>query len=121
MPSAVTVQPSRRLADQCALLLLLAWLPSLAFAGHWSDLATPVTGGMSTHESHASPDPHERHCHADLDGCAGGASMSTLPPTPIQQVAPLSPAPIGGRLADEDLTPAGRSVVPVTPPPRDAR
>ena len=119
MPSALIIQPSRRTAEQCALLLLLAWLPSLAFAGHWSALAAPITGLTPAHESHASRESHRQHCHADLEGCAGGASMSTLPATPVQQ-AGLIPAEAsdGVPIANEDVIPAGRSDAPLTPPPR---
>src|SRR5688572_33297209 len=100
MTSVRVAQPSHRIAEQCALLLVLAWLPSLAFAGHWSALAAPITGRSPAHVAHASSEPHRQHCHADLEDCAGGSSMSMLP---------AAPAPPAGLIPAEAVAAAPRS------------
>ena len=122
MLSAVIVQPSHRAAKQCALLLLLAWLPTLAFFGHWGALAAPVVGRTLPHESHASGESHRQHCHAEVAGCAGGTLMSVLPAPPAPQTGPvLTEARPRAPVEDGGPIPAGRSDAPLTPPPRDTR
>jgi len=122
MLSALNVQPMHRAAEQCALWLLLAWLPTLAFFGHWSALAAPVMGRAPVHESHATSESHRQHCHAAVADCAGGDSGSVLPVTPALRtgLVPADTGP-GAPISNAGLIPAGRSDAPLTPPPRHAR
>ena len=122
MTSVLVVQPSRRMAERCALLLLLAWLPSLAFAGHWSALAAPLLGGTPAHESHASRESHREHCHADIEECAGTASTSIVAAPLVQPPGRATTETTTAEpIDDERRTPAGRSDAPLTPPPRPTR
>jgi len=123
MGSAIIVHPSDRAARQCAIFLLLAWLPSVAFFGHWSALAAPVLLGRAPgQESHASSESHRQHCHAEVAGCAAGDSGSVLPATPAAHtgLVPLEAGP-GTAISSDSLIPSSRSDVPLTPPPRHAR
>ena len=105
-------------ATQGALLLLLAWLPTLAFLGHWSALAAPVTGAIPASHAPAGT-THHQHCHSHLDGCAGGSAGLLLPAAPAPRDA-LVPAEAlhSAPLFDDDARPPGHVAAPLTPPPR---
>jgi hypothetical protein len=89
------------------LLLLLSFLPSLTFLGHWPRVEIPIPGSdsyilvpgtgveESTHPAHSHDDggsiggqahTHEQHCHANL------ASCSDVPLTTISPVAHMAEA-----------------------------
>lgn len=116
---------SSRHAQRCALLLLLAWLPTLTFVGHWEGLAAPFTsGGATSTHAHTSPsrssDPeHAQHCHTGFDECGGGASSVTMPGGPPVQIESRAP---GGTATDivvvNEYPPLGFESSPLTPPPR---
>lgn len=111
---------ARTPAQHAALLLLLAWLPTLSYLGHWDALrGAPSSHGAAHVEGPAGDDAHAQHCHLDVEGCAEGsapapalsasAQLDVLRPPPEVHLAPahaVGPAP------------ANRSDAPATPPPR---
>ena len=97
-------------------ILLLALLPTLLFAGHWSLLV----GGITGHEPGVvdkDHDAHEAHCHTALAGCGD----QPAPPGP-QGFAVVVDLPVsdGVTIALEGRAHVleGRTVVPPTEPPR---
>jgi hypothetical protein len=114
-----------------ALILLLAWLPSLAFVGHWESLAAPLQLearlGIASHPGHAghapappegAPAEHEQHCHSGFDSCSTGASGMAMPIGAAGHTALAAPDEASVPLALERTVPASPSEVPPTPPPR---
>jgi hypothetical protein len=113
-----------------ALILLLAWLPSLAFVGHWESLAAPLLESrfaLTSHAGHAGhapgsteggPAEHEQHCHGGFDSCSTGASGMTMPIGAVGHTAPAAPDEALVALALEAPVPGNPAEVPPTPPPR---
>jgi hypothetical protein len=112
-----------------ALILLLAWLPSLAFVGHWESLAAPLqleTRFAPASHAHATHPPegsegatqHEQHCHAGFDSCSTGASGMTMPIGAVGHTAPAAPDEALVALALEAAVPVNPGEGPPTPPPR---
>ena len=120
-----------------AAILLLAFVPTLAFVGHWNDIfgsgqgETPATAAPATAAStptlydasaqQAEQEQHEQHCHTNLASCSeqpvpsGAGFMVThdthvFPPM-LRFFARLS-------LSTAHLT--GRVVSPLLLPPRAA-
>ncbi|GMU41231.1 MAG: hypothetical protein AMXMBFR23_20970 [Chloroflexota bacterium] len=119
MAPVPTFAPSRRAPRRAALILVLAWLPGLAFFGHWSELAAPLGILPAPSHSHAASGDHADHCHADVSTCAdqGSAPVPVVPPHLALGVAAtvaLLLSVSGKRL------PLGQSWLPLTPPPRTA-
>ncbi len=114
-----------RQIQRSALLLLLAWLPTLAFFGHWESLAAPFTSAGVSRATHThsptSDREHAQHCHAGFEDCGGGASAITLPGSAPLHAAARTPE---GRPSDlvltNELAPSGFDAAPLTPPPRQA-
>lgn len=114
-----------------ARLLLVAYLPSLLFLGHWDlrldlpggyylGLAGPAHDHLDTRSS-STPGDHGSHCHGDLESCA---SIQAGGPVPVAVLsgAPLGPIPAARTIpaplaAWQPAPPAELS--PDTPPPRD--
>ena len=127
MGTALGVWSSRH-AQRCALLLLLAWLPTLTFVGHWEALAAPLTsaGGPAATHAHASPSgasdrEHAAHCHTGFDECGGGASAVTMPAgSPAHARGHTPEAHASDRVVGSDLAISGFESSPLTPPPRRA-
>ncbi len=98
-------------------MLLLAWLPGLAFFGHWSDLAAPLGILPTASHAHASAEDHAAHCHADVATCSeqGSAPVPIVPPHLAVGVA----ATVGLLLILGGFRlPLGQSWLPLIPPPR---
>ena len=111
-----------------SLLLLVAFLPSLLFFGHWElSVAIPGTGyrvGVpvapeAARDGHEAEGSHESHCHESA------ASCSDTPLTGISWIAHLSEAiafiGLSGVLIGIGMTTwlplRGRCVRPEVPPP----
>ena len=106
--------------QRAALLILLAWLPTLAYVGHWDAFAGTAPIHRAAHAGGPAEDSsHSQHCHAGLDSCADSASA------PVPVIAPLGAlraAPEAHVVILPTDAPAlvGRSDAPATPPPRDS-
>ena len=116
-------QPWRRPAFAAA-VLLLAWMPSLFYLGHWSALAAPyqtaatATNHLPGTDQHAD---HARHCHgasscADQGGAATavalraeGAALEVTPP-PAHAAARTSTVPIAALPASGPASPPPRTI-----------
>jgi len=114
---------SSRQARRYALLLLLAWLPTLTFVGHWEGLVAPFTSaGMATAahvHSPASDREHAQHCHSGFDECGGGASAVTTPAgAPIHAVASGPEGSATDLVLFDEHPPRGFAATPPTPPPQ---
>ena len=119
----------RHQRPQCLLaaVLLLAFLPSLSFAGHWDELAGQPRGETSAASLSDGSDAaterveHALHCHSALASCsaeplpAGLGFLATheslLPALSLRPAATVRRG---------DRAPAGRTVLPLSPPPRAA-
>ncbi|MCC6238318.1 MAG: hypothetical protein IT299_12215 [Dehalococcoidia bacterium] len=117
------LQPwSSRQARQAALLLLLAWLPTLTFFGHWEGLAAPFTSAsaVATHaHSPTSDREHAQHCHAGFEGCSGGASAVTMPAGAPAHAEVQRPEDTSTDFVVLDESPpTGFEASPLTPPPQ---
>ncbi len=108
--------------QRVAWLLLLAWLPSLAFLGHWDAMSAPFTAMVANApHTHTPLDrTHEQHCHTGVDGCSDGASAAPVP-APALESAIASPGSAPGERVLLDEAPlAAHATLPITPPPRRA-
>ncbi|MFN8638039.1 MAG: hypothetical protein U0360_00930 [Dehalococcoidia bacterium] len=103
-----------------ALLLLLAWLPSLVYVGHWDSLATPSAAHAVAHAGGAAPDgSHAQHCHGGFDRCSG----SEAPAPALTHGLEVGGAPVvsvARPAAGDDRALVGHSMTPILPPPRAA-
>lgn len=111
-----------RQLQRSALWLLLAWLPTLAFVGHWDSLAAPFTSQeVATTHSHtpASDREHAQHCHAGFEECGGGVSAFSTPASaPVHASAQVPEGRASHQVLTNELAPAGFESGPLTPPPR---
>ena len=117
--SVFSVSPRR--VQSCALLLLVAWLPTLAYFGHWNDLAAMLSPGNGSFSSaHGTRDgEHATHCHVNVAGCSDGTSTSNAPGTPPANGAGVRTQPqLGTRAEFVEHVPPGHRDAPATPPPR---
>ncbi len=115
-------RPSRSASVQrAALILLLAWLPTLSYVGHWEALTAPASSHAAAHRSGGAPDgAHERHCHAGIDDCSGGIAGADLLAVNVGRDLGRVASLIGLALPrNDDTRLSGRSDAPVPPPPRD--
>lgn len=101
-----------------ALLLLLAWLPSLAYLGHWDALASPAEAHARAHQRGATPDgTHAQHCHGGFDGCSGNEAPAPAL-THNLEVGAASTVPTARTLVGDDRALDEHALTPSLPPPR---
>lgn len=107
-------------AQHAALILLLAWLPTLAYVGHWEALAAPASSHAAAHRGGGAPDrAHEQHCHAGFDDCSGGAAAADVLVATVGRDLARVASVLGLAVTLSDATRlSGRSDAPVPPPPR---
>ncbi len=105
--------------QHAALILLLAWLPTLAYVGHWSDLAAPASTHAASHRSGSAPDgAHEQHCHSGFDSCSGSGALVLAVMVGSDLLRLTSTSRVAFTPSDDPQA-TGRSDAPVPPPPRD--
>ena len=106
----------RRVIVPFAAALMLAWLPSLTYLGHWEQLVPNAPAVQHSH-SQGSDHAHSAHCHDGLASCADHAPAQSpavgrtleSAPTPPEARVPLT----------ADVAPSAASEkTPPTPPPR---
>jgi hypothetical protein len=112
-----------------AVILLIAFLPTLTFAGHWDvpafrDFLNASFPGGHSHSAHAhtpaEAHEHARHCHANLASCTdapatGTAAVAHLS-ADVARLTALTPfLPVHAR-AGEPHSPLA-SVLPQLQPP----
>lgn len=120
-PAIVRQQRRHRAAQRVALLLVVAWLPTLAFVGHWSALAEPFSGSAPAHANHVPlGGNHAGHCHAGFDSCSGGGT-SVLLAAPTLGLLRASPLTRMTFALQDDRALSVRPTAPLTPPPRSER
>lgn len=116
--------PAVSVASSCAryyaLLLLLAWLPMLAYVGHWGDLASPLLAsvpGASADHNHEGE--HDSHCHTAVASCSDGVATGVAPGAPpLERLGARLPSLVSASAWPTESEPTGRSDTPPTPPPR---
>ncbi len=109
--------------QRVAWLLLLAWLPSLAFLGHWDAMSAPFTSMVAeAAHTHTPLDrTHEQHCHTGVDGCSDGGSTAPVPAPALESAIASPESGQGERVLLNDAPLAAHAASPITPPPRHAR
>ena len=109
-----------------AALLLIAFLPTLSFVGHWGEIfggqrdpPVPASAMLDLAAQRAEQTEHSQHCHTDLASCSAqpmpsGLGLFATHETLLRRLALSFIARQGDTLA----TPSGRVVPPLFPPPR---
>jgi hypothetical protein len=123
---------SKILADRVgiAVVLLIAFFPTLTFLGHWDEIftasdepvaAAPLAAITDLNAELAEQAEHAAHCHTNLASCSAQplpAGVGLL----LTQESLLGPPPQTFRTPplDEAVAQSGPTVAPPSPPPRFA-
>lgn len=116
VPLMTTPRIGRRFITPLAAALLLAWLPSLTFVGHWEQLMPGAPKVEQTH-SHRADQAHAEHCHEGVAACADHAPAQS-PAVARTLEAALIPPETRIPLTNDAVPPADSETTPSTPPPR---
>jgi len=116
VPLKGTPRLGRRVIAPFAAMLLLAWLPSLTYLGHWEQLAPDAQAMQHTYAGQGD-DAHSDHCHDGLANCVDHAPAQS---PAIGRTLESTPAPLeDGAPLMVDLAPSAMpEKTPPTPPPR---
>jgi len=117
---------SLRLERAAALLLLLAFLPTLSFLGHWDEIVTsaqvvpaPASVLIDAAAQRAAQADHARHCHTDLASCSAQPIAAGLGLFASRETFLRPPRPqLAFDMAEQTRTLLGRTLSPAPPPPR---
>lgn len=117
---------SVRLERAVALVLLIAFVPTLSFLGHWDEIfggliARPVPAAvlLDAAAQRAEQAEHSRHCHTELASCSAQplpAGLGLLATRDTLLRPPLLKLVLGATARASVLL--GRAVSPPSPPPR---
>jgi hypothetical protein len=118
------------LADRVgiAVVLLIAFFPTLTFLGHWDEIftasdkpvaAAPLATITDLNAELAEQAEHAAHCHTNLAACSAQplpAGVELL----LTQESLLGPPPLTFRMPsiDDAVVQSGPTVAPPSPPPR---
>ncbi|MEX0785689.1 MAG: hypothetical protein WD939_03540 [Dehalococcoidia bacterium] len=98
------------------MLLLLAFLPSFLYVGHWTDMVNVAFGQPGATEAAASS-AHEAHCHFGQSTCSDQPVPAEVKVAPtVVEVPKLELT--SDALEDSDTILIERFVAPPTEPPR---
>jgi hypothetical protein len=117
-----------------AALLMVAFLPTLTFLGHWNEIffgsvlgsnqvyvAPDVASLLPNTPQDAEESEHAQHCHTNLSSCSEQPMPSGIGLLAMHD-ALLGPAPavVQIRLVDNGPAVPQLAILPLTPPPRVA-
>lgn len=109
-----------------ALALLIAFLPTLTFAGHWDDVLAdqrieraPVSALTNRSSEQAEHAEHAQHCHMNLASCSAQPLPSGLGFLKSRDWLLSMPVLLFALRTDSEIRlPASRFDTPQPPPPR---
>ena len=109
-------------------VLLLTFLPTLSFLGHWSE----ILGGSQVPQASASvlvdaaaqqadQVDHSRHCHTDLAACSAQPLPAGLGLLATRETLLRPPSLLSTESADRQTRASlGHTISPPAPPPRSS-
>ncbi|MDP3766374.1 MAG: hypothetical protein Q8S13_00020, partial [Dehalococcoidia bacterium] len=108
-----------RLLGAGPLVLLVAFLPSLVYVGHWGDYVDFALGRSRAVEepTDAEHATHEAHCHVGPSTCADQPAFinGQVAASVVEMTVPHLSTTV---LEDALVTLEGQTVAPLTEPPR---
>lgn len=128
---AVSIPVGNKLARRqrlCTALLLLAFLPTLTFLGHWDEIFGPADAAPAPASAlfdltadQAEQIEHSQHCHTDLASCSAqpmpaGVGLFATREALLGPLPSLVPAGQPAYL----MALSGPPLAPSVPPPRPA-